>query len=94
MAQVSLFKKVGTYIDKETGEEKPFKNFYVRCGDELVPIEVKFYKGEDGHDYRYNGRKSVLSAFAEELPDKPDNGKKSGKAQSQPVPVDDGDIPF
>ncbi len=75
MAQVRLLKKVGKYIDKKDGKEKPFVNFYVLCGDELIPVEVKFFGNEEGKDYRYSGRKSVMSAFAELLPDKEDNGE-------------------
>lgn len=70
MAQVCLFKKVGKYTDKKDGKEKTYVNFYVLCGDELVPVEVKFFENEEGRDYRYSGRKSVLSVFAEKLPDK------------------------
>ncbi len=68
--QVQLFKKVGKYTDKD-GKEKTSTRFYVKCGDTLVPIEVPYFEGEDGRDYQYNGRKSVLSAFADILPDKP-----------------------
>ncbi|MCI8368257.1 MAG: hypothetical protein HFJ81_01295 [Clostridia bacterium] len=71
MAQVELFKKVGKYIDKRDGKEKPFTNFFVKCGSETIPVEVKFFESEDGKDYRYSSRKAVLSAFAEELPEKP-----------------------
>lgn len=71
MAQVELLKKVGKYTDKRDGKEKPFTNFFVKCGSELIPVEVKFYEGEDGKDPRYSARKAVLSAFAEELPEKP-----------------------
>lgn len=83
MAQVSLLKKNGSYINKD-GEEKKVTNFFIRCGDALVPIEVKFFENkETGRDDRYRERRVLLSAFAEELPDK-DNGKKN----------DTPDIPF
>ncbi len=36
--QIQLFKKTGTYTDKD-GKEKRFVNFYLKCGDALVPIE-------------------------------------------------------
>lgn len=75
MAQVELFKKDGTYKDKD-GKDKKFTNFYLRCGDALIPIEPKFFANEEGHDYQFKGRKAVMSAFAEVLPDKPDNDKK------------------
>ena len=64
MAQVELFKRKGTYTDQRTGEEKPFTSFFVKCGDELVPIQVRFYEGEEGKDPRYSARKTVLSAFS------------------------------
>ena len=44
MAQVELFKKVGKYIDKRDGKEKPFTNFFVKCGSETIPVEVKTVK--------------------------------------------------
>lgn len=75
--QVELLKKNGKYVDKKDGKEKSFTNFFLRCGDELVPVEVCFFPQEkfDGRDPNYNGRKKVLSAFAAILPDKPENGK-------------------
>lgn len=82
--QVELLKKVGSYVDKKDGKEKPSVRFYLRCGGSLVPVEVPYYEGEDGKDYQYNGRKAVLTAFADELPNKPvkvsegaDNSKKA-----------------
>ena len=70
MAQVQLFKKVGKYTGKD-GKEKTSIRFYVKCGDTLVPVEVPYFEGKDGErDYQYNGRKAVLTAFAENLPDK------------------------
>ena len=70
MAQVGLFKKVGKYTDKRTGKEKSFTNFYVRCGDSLIPVQVVYYENDEGRDPHYAGRKQVLKAFAEKLPDK------------------------
>lgn len=70
MAELKLFKKNVKYTDKDKNE-KTATNFYLKCGDALVPIEVKFFASkEDGKDKQYIGRKTVLSAFAEELPDK------------------------
>lgn len=94
MAQVNLLKKKGTYVDKETGEEKPFTNFFVRCGDVHVPIEVKYYEDKKtGRDPRYRERCVLLSAFAEDLPDRDD--KKT--ASKKPVLEQDtpsADVPF
>lgn len=75
--QVLLFKKSGTYTDKND-EEKKFTNFYVRCGDELIPIEPCYFPNkETGKDNHYSGRKSVLKAFASVLPDKDKSADKS-----------------
>ena len=70
MAQVQLFKKVGKYTDKKDNKEKTSVRFYIKCGDSLVPVEVPYFGGDDGKDYQYNGRKAVLTAFADNLPDK------------------------
>lgn len=107
--QVQLFKKVGTYIDKkDNNKEKRFVNFYVKCGDALIPVEVPYFPNDkfDGRDPQYSGRKEVLSAFAAILPDKPDKSDNVNSAQAAPdtargnppitdmQPVDDGDMPF
>lgn len=102
--QVQLFKKCGTYTDTKTGKEKRFTNFYLKCGDTLVPIEVCYFpKPEfDDRDPNYIGRKEVLSAFAAQLPDKPDGGSAAQATPSRgkpPItdelqPVSDGDLPF
>ncbi|MDE6201539.1 MAG: hypothetical protein K2M47_06670 [Clostridiales bacterium] len=97
--QVQLFKKVGKYTDKNDGKEKTFTNFYVKCGDSLIPVEVCYFPQDkfDGRDPNYNGRKQVMSAFAVTLPDKPDGGSSAQATPSQgkppvpdqPQPVDD-----
>lgn len=69
MAQVELFKKTGTYTNRD-GEEKNYTNFYVRCGDMNVPVQVSYFEGEDGKDPQYNARRAVMSAFADVLPEK------------------------
>ncbi|MCM1440223.1 MAG: hypothetical protein NC131_13620 [Roseburia sp.] len=97
--QVLLFKKSGTYTDRD-GQEKQYTNFYVKCGDSLVPVNVPYFEGEDGRDYQYNGRKEVLKAFADILPDKNNSSenvtpeKKRGKKPQLPPVDDDSDIPF
>lgn len=68
MAQVGLFKRNGTY--EKDGRNKTFTNFYLRCGDCLVPVQVCYYENEDGRDPQYAGRKEVLKAFAETLPER------------------------
>ena len=93
MAQVSLLKKNGSYVNKD-GEEKKVTNFFVRCGDVLVPIEVKYFESkETGKDDRYRERRVLLSAFAEELPDKGKNGKTEKKPALEPMD-DDSYLPF
>lgn len=84
--QVELFKKVGSYVDKKDGKEKQSTRFYLRCGDSFIPVEVPYFEGEDGRDYAYNGRKSVLSAFASILPDKDKPSEKTAKAESVDTP--------
>lgn len=72
--QVSLFKKQGTYTDNNTKKEKQFTNFYVLCGDNLIPIEIKYFPNAkfENRDLQYAGRKAVMEAFAETLPEKAD----------------------
>ncbi len=69
--QVNLLKKNGVYVDKKDGKEKNFTNFYLQCGDSLIPVEVCFFPdAETGKDVRYVSRKQILSAFADVLPEK------------------------
>lgn len=72
--QVELFKKVGSYVDKD-GNERKSTQFYVKAGETLVAVEPTYYhkkdeNGVDVPDRNYLSRKSVLMAFAGELPDK------------------------
>lgn len=70
--QVKLFKKLSTYTDK-SGEERTATNLFVECGDVFVPIEVKYFEDkETGEDKQFRTRKTLISAFAEELPNKND----------------------
>lgn len=66
--EISLFKKNVSYKDKD-GAEKHATNFYLKCNDSLVPIQIKFFPDEEGQDKDYAGRRAVLNAFAETLPD-------------------------
>ena len=70
MAQLKIFKKISHY--EKDGEQKSATNFYVQCGDMLIPIEVKYFedKKNGGKDSQYVARKMVLSSYAENLPDK------------------------
>lgn len=57
---VELLRKKVEYQDKD-GEERTATNFYVRCGNQLVPIEVKYFADkESGQDRFYGTRKTLL----------------------------------
>ena len=87
MAEVKLYKKMSKYVGND-GEEKTATNFYVGCGDVLVPVEVKFFEDKKtGTDPRYRERRVVMSAFAEELPDKQSNGKKTVSSAAESTPA-------
>lgn len=94
--QVELFKKVSTYI--KDGEEKIATNFFLRCGDTLVPIEVRFFEDKKtGQDRNYSGRKLVLSSFAAVLPDKPQEKsdvKNKTPYTAKPQELAQGELPF
>lgn len=86
MAEVKLFKKMSKYVAND-GEEKTATNFYVGCGDVLVPVEVKYFEDKQtGTDSRYRERRVVMSAFAEELPERTNNGKKQVKPVTEKAP--------
>ena len=72
MADLKLFKKESTYMN-EQGEERRAVRFYLQCGSALIPVEPCYFENkETGKDSQYAGRKEVLKAFAETLPDKKD----------------------
>lgn len=69
--QVKLYKKIQNYVDKNDGEEKSATNFYLQCGTELIPIAVRYFPDKESNvDANYRGRKMVLGAIAEILPEK------------------------
>ncbi len=80
--QVKLFKKTSSYKDKNTQEEKQATNFFVDCNGKLIPVAVKYFENEQGVDTAYNGRKAVLSAFADELPERENSEKSSNAVKS------------
>ena len=85
--QVNLFKRRVPYVDKD-GENKIATNFFVSCGDILVPVEVKYFENkETGRDDRYMERKTLLSAFADTLPERPK--KDEAQASTPAVPKDE-----
>ena len=68
--QVKLYKRNVEYTTKE-GEVKKATNYFVECGDVLVPVEVKFFEDKKtGEDKNYRTRRTLMSAFAEELPER------------------------
>lgn len=71
---VELYKKIGKYQDKETGKDKQFVNFYLKCGDQMIRVEPVYFPSEkyEGRDPFFLGRKSVMEAFATILPEKDD----------------------
>lgn len=69
---VNLYKKTGTYFSEKDQKDKPYTNFYIKCNDQLIPVEVKYFPNPQfqDRDPGYQGRFAVLSAFAEPLPEK------------------------
>ena len=69
---VKLYKKEGTFTDKDTNEVKNFTNFYIECGSELIPVRIPYFKNAkcEGRDPAFQGRFAVLNSFAEPLPEK------------------------
>ena len=69
---VNLYKKTGTYFSEKDNKDKPYTNFYIKCNDQLIPVEIKYFPNAqfDNRDPGYQGRFAVLSAFAEFLPEK------------------------
>lgn len=68
--QVQLFKKISLYMDN-AGQQRTATNFYVQLNDQLIPIEVKYFPGENNSpDQNFRGRKMIMSAFADVLPER------------------------
>ena len=67
---VELLSENGKYVDKNDGKEKGYTNFFLQCGNERVPIEVKYFGNDEKRDNGYSGRKAILRSFATQLPDK------------------------
>lgn len=70
--QLELFKKTGSYIDKDNKEKRSVQ-FYVKANETLIPIEPTYYRkrdenGNELQDYGYATRKFALETFATELP--------------------------
>ncbi len=82
--QVQVFKRISNYTDKD-GNEKSATNFFIECGDSLVPVEVKYFRNDEGQDPNYRTRKALLSAFAELLPEKSKNTEKGESGEKNEV---------
>ena len=67
MAEVRLLSEDGKYKDKNSGDEKPYTNFFIQCGTQRIPIEVKYFGTQEKPDKSYSSRKTVLRAFAEPI---------------------------
>ena len=86
--QVTLYKKYGSYTDQKTQKKKLYVNFYLQINDQLIPVELVYFKNPkcQDHDPNYAGRKGMLEAFATLLPDRPDNSvEENADVVSQPV---------
>lgn len=70
MANVNLFKRTGEYTDKRSGEKKPYTNFYVQCGDQMIPVEVSYFGTEEEPDRQYAPRRAIMSAFSDRMPER------------------------
>lgn len=89
--QVELLKKSGKYISDE-GVEKNYTNFYIRCGDSLIPIEPCYFPNrETGKDNQYIGRKEIMKAFAGVLPEI-DNSSSTGEKKEKKPKSSSGNI--
>ena len=86
---IKLYKKEGTYFDKEAKKDKPYTNYYVSCNGNMIPVQVKYFPNDNfgGRDPGYSARVAVMSAFAEPLPDL----EKSAKADDKKNPKVDPD---
>ena len=84
---VQLYKKTGTYFSEKEKKDKPYTNFYIKCNDQLIPVEVRYFPNSqfENRDPAYQGRFAVLSAFAEQLPEKEDRKDKIAVPSAAPT---------
>ena len=61
---IKLYKKEGTYFDKEAKKDKPYTNYYVSCNGNMIPVQVKYFPNDNfgGRDPGYSARVAVMSA--------------------------------
>ena len=72
---VELFKETGTYFSKQKNKDIPYANLFIKIGDKLIPIEVKYFPNPnfDDRDPAYSSRKYLLEAAAQPLPPRSEN---------------------
>ena len=93
--EVKLYKREGKYFNQEKKKDIPYVNFYVKCNDTLIPVEVKYFPNPktDNRDLGYSGRMEVMRAFAEHLPEKEAApASKESSSSEAPLPSDN-DVP-
>lgn len=72
---LQLFRKKRTYVNKDKKEVTTY-DFYLMCGKSLLPIDIRYFKKDDGSsDTNYGHRRSILFDYSEVLPDKEENSK-------------------
>ena len=94
--EIKLYKREGKYWNEEKKKHIPYVNFYVKCNDKLIPVEVKYFPNDQfqGRDPGYSGRMAVMSAFAEVLPEIPkEENQEENNARSDVPPPTDSDVP-
>lgn len=92
---VKLYKREGKYFNQEKKKDIPYVNFYVKCNDTLIPVEVKYFPNPktDNRDLGYSGRMEVMKAFAEVLPEKEATSTAKETSSSEAPPPTDSDVP-
>ena len=91
---IRLFKKDSTYTDRNTGEPRKATRFYLGFGNAVIPIEVSYFGKDDKPDTQYSGRKLLLTAFADELPEKESTEKKPAQSETVQNEASVDDLPF
>ena len=98
MAQVKIFKKISHY--EKDGEQRTATNFYIQCGDMLIPVEVTYFPDKNTNkDNMYVARKTVLSTYAEVLPAREkDKSAETTEPENKPtleaIGEDDVSLPY
>lgn len=97
---MKLFMRKGKVFSETKKKDVYFTDFFLQLNDELIPIEVKYFKNPklDGRDPGYSGRVAKLELIAEPLPDKPPKNDGAAAANTSNVapelpPHSDADAP-